>query len=53
MRAEILIVPNSRKSGDNQPDYRVTSGGVEIGAGWLRHSETSDKDHVLLSLAGA
>ena len=51
IRAEILIVPNGRKSGDNQPDYRVTSAGVEVGAGWLRRSETSGNDYVSLSLA--
>jgi uncharacterized protein (DUF736 family) len=51
IRADILIVPNSRKSGENQPDYRVTSGGAEVGAGWLRRSETSGNDYVSLSLA--
>ena len=51
IRAEVLIVPNASKSGDNQPDYRVTSGGVEVGAGWLRRSEASGKDYVSLSLA--
>lgn len=51
IRAEILIAPNDRKSGDNQPDYRVTSGGVEVGAGWRRRSETSGRDYVSLSLA--
>ncbi|MGH6617139.1 DUF736 domain-containing protein [Sphingomonas sp.] len=51
IRAEILIVPNTGKSGDNQPDYRVTSGAAEVGAGWLRRSETSGKDYVSLSLA--
>ncbi|WP_066809778.1 DUF736 domain-containing protein [Sphingomonas asaccharolytica] len=51
IRAEILIVPNARKSGDSQPDYRVTSGGVEVGAGWLRRSETSGNDYVSLSFA--
>jgi len=51
IRAEVLIVPNASKSGDNQPDYRVTSSGVEVGAGWLRRSETSGNDYVSLSLA--
>lgn len=48
--AEISIVP-ARKTSDNQPDYRVVAGGVEIGAGWNRHSETSGNDYVSLSLA--
>lgn len=51
IRTEIEIAPNTRKSSDTQPDYRVTSGGVEVGAGWLRRSETSGNDYVSLSLA--
>jgi len=51
IRAEIVILPNGRKTGDNQPDYRVLSSGVEVGAGWVRRSETSGKDYVSLSLA--
>jgi len=51
IRAEIEIMPNPRKSADTQPDYRVTSGGVEVGAGWLRRSETSGNEYVSLSLA--
>jgi uncharacterized protein (DUF736 family) len=50
IRADIEIVSASKQS-DAQPDYRVVAGGVEIGAGWLRHSETSGKDYVSLSLA--
>jgi len=49
--AEIAIVGNRSKSADTQPDYRVLSDGVEIGAGWNRRSETSGRDHVSLSLA--
>jgi uncharacterized protein (DUF736 family) len=51
IRADITIVPNSRKASDVQPDYRVTAGGVEVGAGWLRRGEMSGKDYVSLSLA--
>ncbi|TPG21777.1 DUF736 domain-containing protein [Sphingomonas koreensis] len=51
IRAEIEIVPNARKSGDTQPDYRVSAGGVEVGAGWVRRGEMSGKDYVSLSLA--
>jgi len=51
IRAEIIIQPNARKTHDAQPDYRVVSGDVEIGAGWNRHSETSGKDYVSLSFA--
>ena len=51
IRAEIAIQPNNRKTSDVQPDYRVVAGDVEIGAGWNRHSETSGRDYVSLSLA--
>lgn len=51
IRTEIEIVPNTRKSGDTQPDYRVLSGAVGVGAGWNRRSETSGNDYVSLSLA--
>lgn len=51
IRAEITIAPNSGKSRDVQPDYRVLSGDVEIGAGWNRRAETSGRDYVSLSLA--
>ena len=51
IRAEITIVPNGHKTADSQPDYRVSAGGVEVGAGWLRRGEMSGKDYVSLSLA--
>jgi uncharacterized protein (DUF736 family) len=51
IRADILIQPNGRKTGDTQPDFRVLSGDVEIGAGWNRRSEGSGRDYVSLSLA--
>jgi uncharacterized protein (DUF736 family) len=51
IRADIDIVPNTAKSADNQPDFRVLTMGYEIGAGWLRTGETSGKEYVSLSLA--
>jgi uncharacterized protein (DUF736 family) len=51
IRAEIDLVPNASKSADNQPDFRVLTQGVEIGAGWIRTGETSGKEYVSLSLA--
>lgn len=51
IRAEIEILPNERKTGDSQPDYRVTANGVEVGAGWTRRGESSGRDYVSLSLA--
>ena len=49
--ANIAIVLNYDKGSETQPDYRVLSDGVEVGAGWLRWSETSGRDYVSLSLA--
>ncbi len=51
IRAEITIVANARKTNDVQPDYRVFSGDVEIGAGWNRRAESSGNEYVSLSLA--
>ena len=51
IRAEITITLNARKAADTQPDYRVLSGDVEIGAGWNRRSEATGRDYVSLSLA--
>jgi uncharacterized protein (DUF736 family) len=50
-RADISIVPNADKKTDEQPNYRVLCGGVEIGAGWVRRSESSGQDYVSLSLS--
>jgi uncharacterized protein (DUF736 family) len=49
--ADIAIVANRSKSAETQPDYRVLSDGVEIGARWIRRSESSGRDYVSLSLA--
>ncbi|HEX2581784.1 MAG TPA: DUF736 family protein [Dongiaceae bacterium] len=51
IRADIDVVPNSTKTSDDQPDYRVRTQGVEIGAGWVRTGQSSGKDYVSLSLA--
>ena len=51
IRTDIEIIPNGTKAADTQPDYRVSAGGVEIGAGWVRRGEMSGKDYVSLSLA--
>lgn len=51
IRAEITINANTRKANDAQPDYRVYSGDVEIGAAWNRRSESSGNSYVSLSLA--
>ena len=51
IRADIDLVPNAAKSADNQPDFRVLTQGVEIGAAWVKTGESSGKEYVSLSLA--
>jgi uncharacterized protein (DUF736 family) len=51
IRARITVVPNRDKMSEIQPDYRVLSDDVEVGAGWLRYSESSGREYVSLSLA--
>ena len=51
IRAGIDLVPNASKSADNQPDFRVLTQGVEIGAAWIKTGESSGKEYVSLSLA--
>lgn len=51
IRADIDIVPNKGKTSESQPDFRVLTQGIEVGAGWTRTGETSGKDYVSLSLA--
>ena len=50
-KAPIDILLNPSKSSDTQPDYRVYSGTVEIGGGWIRTGQTSGENYVSLSLA--
>jgi uncharacterized protein (DUF736 family) len=50
-RAPIDILLNPSTSGDTQPDYRVYSQAVEIGAGWTKKGKTSGEDYISLSLA--
>jgi uncharacterized protein (DUF736 family) len=51
IRADIEIVPNRNKSSEGQPDFRVLTQGVDVGAGWLRIGESSGKEYVSLSIA--
>lgn len=51
IRTDIEILPVEIKSSENQPDFRIFTQGVEIGAGWKRLGETSGKEYVSLTLA--
>jgi uncharacterized protein (DUF736 family) len=51
VRADIALVPIADKTGPTQPDYRVLSQGIEIGAGWIRTGQISGKEYLALSIA--
>lgn len=51
VRAEIALIPVADKASPGQPDYRVMSQGIEIGAGWIRTGQISHKEYVALSIA--
>lgn len=48
--ADIAIIPNRGKTGD-QPDYRVMASGVELGGGWIRTGEVSQREYIRLSMS--
>jgi uncharacterized protein (DUF736 family) len=49
----IALVPNARKTKENEPDYRIVSrkNGFEVGAGWNRVSKTSGEKYISVSLS--
>ena len=51
IRAAIELLPNRSKTAERQPDFRIYSEGVEVGAAWLRIGETSGSEYVSLTLA--
>lgn len=50
IRTKIQLVP-ARKTRDSQPDYRILSENVEVGAAWKRVSTTSGNEYLSLSIA--
>ena len=48
---EVEVLRNVTKTSDTQPDYRVVTQGIEVGAGWIKKGETSGKEYVSLALA--
>ena len=51
--APIAIVANGRKAKDSEPDYRVVSrkNGYDLGAGWVRTSNTTGAEYISVSLS--
>lgn len=50
IRSNIEFVRNDKTS-ETQPDFRVMSGDIELGAAWHRKAISSGKDFVSVSLA--
>ena len=48
IKAEIDILPNTQKIADRLPDFHLVTEGIEIGAGWTRKGEASNKEYVSL-----
>jgi uncharacterized protein (DUF736 family) len=51
IKVDIDILPNMQKTSDTQLDFRVVTEGIEIGVGWTRKGENSNKEYVSLSIA--
>lgn len=51
IRPDIEIIPNHGKSANSQPDYRIVTNDVEIGAAWKRVNKDTGTEYVSLSLA--
>jgi uncharacterized protein (DUF736 family) len=49
IRARVEIRPNRSKGASVQPDYRIWSDDVDIGAGWLRIGRMSGEPYVSLA----
>ncbi len=49
--ADIDIVPNRDMTGNNPPDFRIFTQGVEVGAGRILRGDNQGSDYISLSLA--
>ncbi|MCW2387117.1 uncharacterized protein (DUF736 family) [Sphingobium sp. B11D3B] len=49
----ISIIPNARKAKESEPDYRIISrkNGFELGAGWIKSSQTTGADYISVVLS--
>jgi uncharacterized protein (DUF736 family) len=46
----VRIVPEADRANDNAPSHRVFVGRAEIGAGWSKRSEETQRDYLSLKL---
>ena len=49
--ADIDIVPNRDKSGENSPDFRIFTQGLEVGSGRILTGDDRGADYLSLSFA--
>ena len=51
--AQIAIVPNGRKTKDNEPDYRIISrkNGFELGAAWVKTAKSTGAEYIAVTLS--
>jgi uncharacterized protein (DUF736 family) len=47
---EATLEPITNRASDKTPDFRITSGGAEIGAAWKKTAEESGKEYLSLHL---
>jgi uncharacterized protein (DUF736 family) len=50
INAKIRIVPETDKTRDNAPDYRVFAQTFEVGAAWKKTAQESGRDYLSLKL---
>ena len=46
----IEIVPNPYKRTEDQPDFRISSGASDLGAGWIKTGKESQREYVSLRI---
>src|SRR3546814_19745372 len=51
--AQIAVIQNTRKTKENEPDYRIISrkNGFELGAGWNRFSQNTGAEYTSVPLS--
>jgi uncharacterized protein (DUF736 family) len=45
LSSKLQFVPETNKSKDNAPDYRIYLGTIEVGAGWQRTARDSGREY--------
>jgi uncharacterized protein (DUF736 family) len=45
LNSKLQFVPETNKSSDSAPDYRIVLGSLEVGAAWQRTAKESGRDY--------